>query len=122
MPSLMLSVKHPKEGLAAKYMAEELGHDHKLVIKTDASAAVGVVLRHGTGKVKHSHIKQMWIQEKAKDGILKVEKNPRRINAADLMTHHFTDHEADVHLKSMNVARSSSSNNPVRALPCGISA
>ena len=97
--------KASQEALAAKYMAEELGQTHHVSVSTDASAAVGIVLRHGIGKIKHLHVKQMWVQERVRERELSVHKIPRAINAADLMTHHFTEKEAGEHLGRMNVIR-----------------
>ena len=34
-----------------------------LILRTDASACKGMLLRHGTGKVKHLSVKQLWAQE-----------------------------------------------------------
>ena len=54
--------KAAQEGLGAKYLSEELCHP--LVLKTDASAARGVVQRQGSGKVKHLSIRQLWDRER----------------------------------------------------------
>ena len=97
--------KASQEGLAAKFMAEEMDHHHGLEICTDASAALGVVMRHGIGKIKHLHVKQMWVQEKSREGSLLVRKVSRSVNPADLMTHHFTDQEAMNHLTLMGAVR-----------------
>ena len=86
-------------------MVAELEYDHAVSVSTDASAAVGIVLRHGIGKIKHLHVKQMWVQEKVREGELSVRKIPRENNAADLLTHHFTEKEASLHLKAMGVVR-----------------
>ena len=34
-----------------------------LALYTDASACKGMLLRHGSGKVKHLSVKQLWAQE-----------------------------------------------------------
>ena len=51
-----------QEGLGAKHMLEELDNHMRLHVMTDSSAAQGVVLRQGTGKVTHFSVRQLWVQ------------------------------------------------------------
>ena len=44
-------------------VAETLRVTPCLALHTDASACKGMLLRHGTGKVKHLSVKQLWAQE-----------------------------------------------------------
>ena len=60
------------------------------VIRGDSSAAHGILARRGAGKVKHLETKQMWLQDVVRQGKLTLEKVPRNINPADLLTHHST--------------------------------
>ncbi len=50
-------------GLNAQIIAALLGEYLTLELKTDASAARGVILRQGVGEVRHLQIKQLWLQE-----------------------------------------------------------
>ena len=45
--------KGSQEGLSAKHLSEELGMPIDLSLCVDASAACGIALRQGAGKVKH---------------------------------------------------------------------
>ena len=56
-------------------------------MKTDASAARGVILRQGVGKVRHLQVKQLWLQENVAAGELTIVKIPRANNCADALTH-----------------------------------
>lgn len=57
-----------------------------LVILSDSSAARGMVARQGSGKVKHLAIKELWIQDLYRKGVLKVEPVDTLMNWADLGT------------------------------------
>ena len=74
-------------------------------MRTDASAAVGILSRQGTGRIKHLQIRQMWLQEKVKDQDLKLIKIPRSINVADLLTHHWNEKDGLVHMSGMHIVR-----------------
>ena len=56
--------KAAADGRGAKHLSEELLNPMRLVIKTDASAAKGVIQRQGAGRVKHLSVKQLWVQER----------------------------------------------------------
>ena len=45
------------------------------------------------------------MQERADTGDLEAEKIPRSINSTDLLTHHWTEREGEVHMKGMGVVR-----------------
>ena len=40
----------------------------------DASAALGIIKRHGLGKLRHTDTAYLWLQQKAKGGCLKIAK------------------------------------------------
>ena len=95
--------KAAQEGLAARHLAEELNLPVDLIIKTDSSAARGIIQRQGAGKVKHLMVKQLWVQEQENLQKLKVSKVPRHLNCADMLTHHWTGPEGDRMLAAMSV-------------------
>ena len=45
-------------------MMGELGEKLGIELKCDTSAAVGMVMRKGLGKVRHIGVTQLWLQEK----------------------------------------------------------
>ena len=95
------------EGLALKNICVEIGLEMRFVLLTDSSAAKGIVMRQGAGKVKHLDIKSLWIQERENIGDLKVLKVPRLENWSDLLTHHWTEPEGLRHLTGMSIVRRS---------------
>ena len=58
----------------------------KIGIYTDASAAIGMVQRQGTGKVRHIEVGMLWIQQNQKEGEIEVAKVDGRLNPADMFT------------------------------------
>ena len=53
-------------------------------IHVDASACKWMLLRHGTGKVKHLTTKQLWVQGAVQAYDIEVLKVPRAENSADI--------------------------------------
>ena len=79
--------------------------DAELRLHTDASAAIGVCRRYGSGKVKHLSVKQLWAQEKVDRGDFDIIKVPREVNMSDLLTHHATKAEIERFLGAMRIRR-----------------
>ena len=67
-------------------MFKEVGLDVKLVVKTDASAAKGIALRRGMGKIRHIEVNQLWVQDKVAKGEVKIQKIATTENLADHLT------------------------------------
>ena len=109
--------KATQEGLGAKYLSEELGQPLELKIYTDASAALGVVRRHGSGKIKHLQVRQLWIREHEETGNLKFVKIPRDSNLSDLLTHHWSGLVGTRMLREMGIERRAASHSH-DSVPC----
>ena len=58
----------------------------KVGIYIDARAAIGIVQRQGTGKVRHIEVGMLWIQQNQKEGEVEVAKVDGRYNPADMFT------------------------------------
>ena len=86
-------VKGMAEGLLLNEICAFFSEPGQLEIHTDSSAARGVVMRTGSGKLKHLSTKQLWIQEYVSEGSVVVTKVPREDNAADAFTHAWTSCE-----------------------------
>ena len=67
-------------------MAADLGRKLDLEIETDSSAAKGIGLRRGVGKVRHLHTPLLWVQKRIQRGDFKVKKVAGVSNVADLGT------------------------------------
>ena len=80
-------VKGSIEGLGVITMFADMGRIVSGCVYTDSSAAKAVVMRRGSGKVKHLRTQQLWVQEVHADGRLEFLKIPRCANVADNLTH-----------------------------------
>ena len=60
-------VKASSQAIGIKNMMEDLGEkvEASITVKTDASAAIGMVSRIVVGKVRHIEVNQLWLQEKS---------------------------------------------------------
>ena len=55
-------------------------------IEVDASAANGIAMRKGLGKVRHIDVNLLWLQDKVREGVLNVRKICGKDNVADMLT------------------------------------
>ena len=97
--------KASAEGLGAKNLSVELGVPEDLILRTDASAAVGVIQRQGAGKVKHLQVKQLWVQELERSKEIAIKKVSREVNWSDMLTHHWTANEGERMMAGMSLIR-----------------
>jgi hypothetical protein len=81
-------VKGASLGLGLKALMGDLGIDHKLRVRTDASAAKGIATRKGLGKVRHIEVNQLWLQDRVAAGEVEIMKVKGEINWADALTKH----------------------------------
>ena len=79
-------VRGATESLGIQAILEDWGFSISIEIRSDATAAIGIVRRQGLGRVRHLAVADLWVQQKVQDGILRIEKHPGRTNPADLMT------------------------------------
>ena len=97
-------IKLGVEGLGLRNLVRHCGSPGtELRLHTDASAAVGVCRRFGSGKQKHSSIKQLWAQEKEAEGAFRITKVTRDHNCADMYTHHWSKQEGDKFMQHISV-------------------
>ena len=92
-------VKGGSVGLGVQAMLTEIGVSLNLVLKCDASAAVGIVMRRGLGRVRHIDLSQLWLQEKVAQGGLKVHKVKTDDNKSDALTTHLGVQDTEKHLR-----------------------
>ena len=86
------------EVLGIQSCALDLGLDYAGVIYADASAALGIIMRRGIGKVRHIRTQSLWLQEAHATKRLGFEKIDGSRNPSDLMTKHLTDTLQQRHL------------------------
>ena len=98
-------MKGGSEGLGLSQMIARCEPQVGLELKTDASAAVGVCSRSGAGRVKHLSIKQLWLQSLLAEGRLALSKIPRAVNVSELLAHHCSVSEMQIHLCGVGALR-----------------
>ena len=72
------------EGIAS--ILDDFGVAAETVLKSDATAALGIVQRMGLGKVRHLAVADLWVQQRVRRGEISVQKTPGDTNPSDLMT------------------------------------
>ena len=88
---LNASVKSLSEMMGAYRLYQEFfGCERACRLFVDGSAAEGMLLRQGSGNIKHLSTKQSWTQGAIQSYGTSVEKIPRAVNAADALTHSLT--------------------------------
>ena len=95
--------KCASEGLAAKKMGEESFMNIPMRLLTDSSAAKGIIMRNSVEKVKHLEVKCLWVQERESAGDFVCIKVPQLENCSGLLTHHYSESEARLHLTRMGL-------------------
>ena len=60
----------------------------KIQLLSDASAAIGIASRRGSGKVRHIEVSQLWLQDRVLSGSIEVTKIGTVNNLADALTKH----------------------------------
>ena len=83
-------VKASSTGLGCKALMNDMGHNMKLAVHTDAEAAKGIASRMGLGKTRHIQVHYLWVQERIRNGDLELKKVLGTENPADLMTKHLS--------------------------------
>ena len=67
-------VKTSCEAIGLSQLVLEWGIEVKAEVMVDASAALGVVNRRGSGKLRHVRIGQLWVQEREQRTYLSYKK------------------------------------------------
>ena len=114
---LAAAVRGATESLGIQAILEDWGFQVTIEIRSDATAAIGIVRRQGLGRVRHLAVADLWVQQKVQDGVITVEKHPGRTNPADLMTKGLDAESMNRHMAFMGMisTRGRSSLAPQRA-------
>ena len=75
----------------------------KIVVLSDAAAAVGIVRRRGLGRVRHLDVEDLCIQEKVRNNEIQIERVPGSENIADALTKPLPRPLLVKHLAAMNL-------------------
>ena len=95
--------KAVSEVIGVTDLMSDCGVNVDATVKTDSSAANGIVHRRGCGKLKHLETRQLWAQEKVLSKRVRSVKVPRELNIADCFTHHWSPQEGGKFFPMMNL-------------------
>ena len=79
-------VKGASVALGFKSILKEVGVDVMIELKCDASAAIGIVMRKGLGRVRHIDVTQLWLQEKVAEKKIRITRVKSVENVSDGLT------------------------------------
>ena len=97
MPVLALSsgeselaavTKGASEGLGFQSSLKDFQHNASVVLKSDATAAIGICRREGLGRIRQLATADLWVQQLVRRGRVKLEKWPGTQNPSDMGTKH----------------------------------
>ena len=98
-------VKGGSNGMGVQAIMKEIGIALPLMLKTDASAAIGISMRRGLGKVRHIDVSQLWIQGRVASGDIKVVKVRTDENLSDALTTYVSSKDLEWHVSQTNQNR-----------------
>jgi len=78
----------------------DIGEDATLELLTDSSAARGMAMRQGVGKVRHLAVRYLWVQAYVKKGLFTVRKERGEDNPADIGARHVPKGTMDKHMSA----------------------
>ena len=77
----------------------------RLMLRSDATAAIGIAQREGLGKVRHLATADLWVQQRLRRQEFRISKVPGTENPADLGTKGLERDAIQRHLRSLGLAR-----------------
>ena len=95
LPTLALSTGEAELGAIVRGVTEadgivailrDFGISPTITLKSDASAAIGIVQRLGLGRVRHLAVSDLWVQQRLRSKGMDIEKVNGLDNPADLLT------------------------------------
>ena len=99
-------VKGSSVALGLRSLLRDLGVTRDIVMHTDASAAIGIAMRRGVGKVRHIEVHQLWLQDRIGRGDIRVIKVEGNKNPADALTKYVEGWKLAEHMKRVGISRS----------------
>ena len=92
--------KRSVSGLRHTVSTKRFRNQCALTLKSDASAAIAIASRRGLGKVRHIEVCQLWLQEKARSGEVKVVKVGTDENVTDSLTKYVSNEILKKHMRA----------------------
>ena len=108
---LNAALKGGTELVGLQTLMVELELPAQISLHGDSAACHGTVHREGSGKVKHLELKQLWLQQKVKNGLIGYKKINRQVNPADSLAKSWgTDGPRHFHMLSFHTPPATTTN------------
>ena len=95
-------VKGGSVGLGLQAVLRDFNLEVEITLKSDVTAAIAIASRRGLGKVRHIEVCQLWLQQKVKEGVIRIVKVGTHENAADALTKYVSRESMSTHLLNTN--------------------
>ncbi|CAE6957274.1 RE1 [Symbiodinium sp. CCMP2592] len=105
-------------GVMSQQIWEIINFNLPVVARTDSTAGRGIAQRKGCGKVKHLSIRELWLQDFVQEGRVKIVKEPRKTNIADVGTKALPGPRVSELVKMMPLRRGLTAAIPASCLFC----
>jgi len=87
------------KGIMSMFLDWNIGN--QCILKTDATAALGISHRMGLGRTRHIEVQYLWIQQEANNKELEIKKVSTHINPADVLTKFLKTDVSEKNLKTL---------------------
>ena len=95
-------VRGTTEGMGIQAILQDFNHNVSLHIRSDATAAIGMVKRLGLGRVRHLSVADLWVQQRLRQGGLTLSKWPGTMNPSDALTKNLGRKDIDRYLEDIS--------------------
>ena len=92
------------EAMSVQSMLKDMGIDIGIMLFVDAKATIGILHRHGLGKMKHLQVQQLWLQEGVRSGKFKLLKVATKDNLADIGTKPISGERIQYLVRKLNMS------------------
>ena len=93
--------------LGTNGFAEDLGVGVEARLNTDSSAAKSITARRGAGRVRHTEVRELWVQYRVAEGEFKIVKVKGEENVADGLTKHVDRQKMEQYMEARGMVRRS---------------
>ena len=100
---LYACIKATSEGLGFMSLMKDFGMTMHGEVRSDASAALGIIARNGLGKLRHIDTSYLWIQQVSAEKKMTFGKVDGKLNPAGLMTKNLAKEDSEKHCRRMGV-------------------
>ena len=93
------------EGMYVQQLLQELEIEADLQVFTDSSAAKAFAERLGNTRMRHIALKELFVKQMAKDGLISLQKIRGEVNGADMLTKPLTRQRLELCLSQVQSIR-----------------